>query len=80
MTPGNRGQEAAGPQFGNQQVDVPHLGGQGARAVAVAVAEPVLTALMAVGTQNGGNLQLNQLLQTVPGQLGDQLPGAAAIQ
>jgi hypothetical protein len=35
---------------------------------------------MAVGTQNGGNLQLDQLLQTVPGQLGDQLPGFAAIQ
>ena len=47
--------------------------------LSVAIAEPFLTALMAVGIQYGGNLQLTQLLQTMPGQLGDQLPGAAAI-
>jgi hypothetical protein len=35
---------------------------------------------MAVGTQNGGNLQLDQLLQAVAGQLRDQLAGTAAIQ
>jgi hypothetical protein len=35
---------------------------------------------MAVGTQKGGDLKLDQLLQAVAGQLGDQLPGAAAIQ
>lgn len=50
--------------LGDQQVDVAHLGGEAARPVAVAVAEPLLTALMAVGTQNSGNLQLDQLLQT----------------
>jgi hypothetical protein len=35
---------------------------------------------MAVSTQNGGNLQLDQLLQTVACQLRDQLTGAAAIE
>ena len=59
----DRGKEAAGPQFGDQQVDVPHLGGEAARPVAVAVAEPFLPALMAVGTQHRGDLQFNELLQ-----------------
>jgi hypothetical protein len=35
---------------------------------------------MAVSTQKGGELQLDQLLQAVAGKLWDQLPGAAAIQ
>ena len=35
---------------------------------------------MAIGTENGGDLQLDQLLQAVAGQLGDQLPSCAAIQ
>jgi hypothetical protein len=35
---------------------------------------------MAVGTQNGSDLQLDQLLQAVACQLGDQFPGAAAIE
>jgi hypothetical protein len=35
---------------------------------------------MAIGTDRSGDLQLNQLLQAVAGQLGDQLPGAAAIE
>jgi hypothetical protein len=35
---------------------------------------------MAVGTDHGGGLQLDQLLQPVAGQLGDQLAGAAAIE
>jgi hypothetical protein len=48
--------------------------------VAVAVAEPLLAALMAVSTEHGSDLQLDQLLQAMAGQLGDQLPGAAAIE
>ena len=76
----DRGQEAAGSQFGDQQLQIPHLGGQGAGPVAVAVAGPLLGALMAIGTDHGGGLQLDQLLQPVAGQLRDQLPGAAAIE
>ena len=76
----DRGQEAPLAEFGDQQVDVTHLGGQAAGPVAVAVAEPFLAALMAVGTQKGSDLQLDQLLQAVARQLGDQLPGFAAIQ
>jgi hypothetical protein len=76
----DRGKEAAGAEFGDQQLQIPHLGGQGARPVAVAVAEALLGAFMAVGTQKGGKLELNQLLQAMAGQLRDQFPGAAAIQ
>jgi hypothetical protein len=35
---------------------------------------------MAIGTQYGGDLQLDQLLQAVTHQFRDQLPGGAAIQ
>jgi hypothetical protein len=35
---------------------------------------------MAVGTQKGSDLQLDQPLKAIAGQLGDQLPGAAAIK
>ncbi len=76
----NRGQKAPGAQFGDQQVDVARLGGQAAGPVAVAVAKPLLGALVAVGTQHGGDLQLDQPLQAIAGQLGDQLTGGAAIQ
>ena len=75
----DRGKEAAGQQFRDQQVDVPQLGGEAARPVAVALAEPFFTALMAVGPQHRGDLQLKVLLQAVAGQLGDELPGVAAI-
>ncbi len=75
-----RGQEAACPQLGDQQIDVAHLGGQAAVPVAVAVAVPLLGALVPVGTDHSGDLQLNELLQAVTRQLGDQFPGSAAIQ
>jgi hypothetical protein len=67
-------------EFGDQQIDVAHLGGQAAGPVAVAVAEPLLAALMAISAEHGRGLQLDQLLQTASHQLGDQLPGGAAIQ
>ena len=35
---------------------------------------------MAIGTEYGSDLQLDQLLQIVAHQIGNQLPGAAAIQ
>jgi hypothetical protein len=59
---------------------IPYPGGQRAGAIAVAEAEALLSALMAVSTEHGGNLQLDQLLQAMAGQLGDQLPSTAAIE
>jgi hypothetical protein len=56
------------------------LGGQAAVPVTVAVAVPLLGALVPVGTDHSGDLQLNELLQAVTRQLGDQFPGSAAIQ
>jgi hypothetical protein len=76
----DRGEKASGPQLGDLQREIPHLGGQGAGPVTVAVAESLLAALMAVGTQKGSDLQLDQLLQAVAGQFRDQFTGAAAIQ
>jgi hypothetical protein len=35
---------------------------------------------MALNTEHGGNLQLDQLLQAVAHQLRDQLPSCAAIR
>jgi len=63
-----------------RRLQIPHLGGEASGPVAVAIAEPLLGALMAVRTEHGGDLQLDQLLQAVAGQLGDQLPGGAAIE
>ena len=61
-------------------VDVAHLGGQAAGSVTVAVAEPLLTALVALCADHGSDLELDQLLQTAPHQLGDQLSGGASVQ
>jgi hypothetical protein len=76
----DRGQEAARAEFRDPQIDVAHLGGEDARPVAVAVTKPILTAFMAIGTEHGGDLQLDQLLQAMAHQFRDQFPGAAAIQ
>ena len=35
---------------------------------------------MAISAEYGGNLQLDQLLQAMAHQLGDQFPGGAAIE
>jgi hypothetical protein len=35
---------------------------------------------MTIGTEHGGDLQLDQLLQAVACQLGDQLPGGTSIE
>ena len=67
-------------RLGDLQRQIPHLGGQGARPVAVAVAQPFLGPLMAVRTKEGGNLQLDQLLQAMACQLRDQLSGTTAIE
>ncbi len=56
------------------------LGYQGAGSVTIAVAEPLLRALMPIGTEHVGDLQLDQLLQSVACQLGYQLPSDAVIE
>ena len=54
--------------------------GERADPIAVEEPEPLLSAFMAVSPQNGGNIQLDQLLQAACCQLGDQLTGRAAIE
>ncbi len=76
----DRGQVAARAQLGDHQVDVADLGGQAPRPVAIAVAEPIVTALVALGAEHGSNLQLDQLLQAVAHDLRDELLGRAAIE
>ncbi len=76
----DRGQEAAGSQFGDLQREITHMGGEGAGAVAVAIPQALVGALMAVGTQKCSELQLDQLLKAIAGELWDQLTGAAAIE
>jgi hypothetical protein len=44
------------------------------------VAEALLGALMTVSTEERSNLQLDQLLQPMAGEFGDQFTGAAAIE
>ncbi len=76
----DRGQDAAGAQFGDLQRQAPHLGGEGAGPIAAAVAEPLLDAFVPVGAEKGGELQLDQLWQSLAGLLRDPFTGAAAIE
>jgi hypothetical protein len=76
----DRREEAPRAEFGDREGDVAHLGGEQARPAAVAVATALLGALMAIGAEYGGDLQLDQLLQAMACQLRDQLPGRAAIE
>jgi len=76
----DQGQVAAAAQLWDLEIDVVHLGGEHARPVAVAVTKPILTALVAIGTEHGGNLQFDQLLQAVADLLRDELPSSAAIE
>jgi hypothetical protein len=55
------------------------LGGQAALPVTVAVALPLLGALVSVGTDHSVALQRNELLQAVARQHEDQLTGSAAL-
>jgi hypothetical protein len=61
-------------------ITIPYPGGQRAGPIAVEEAEPLLRAPMALGTEHGGEIQLDQLLQAACGQLGDQVIGRAAIE
>ena len=54
--------------------------GQRAGPIAISEAEALLHTLMAISTEEGGNLQLDQLLQVVACQLGHPLHGRAAIE
>lgn len=63
-------------QLGDRKRDVAHLVGEQAGSTAVAVA----TALVSALAQHGGDFQLDQLLQAVAGQVGNQLPGRAVIK
>ena len=44
------------------------------------MAKPILAALVALSTEHGSDLQLNQLLQAMAHQFRDQLSGSAAIE
>ncbi len=61
-------------------VTITTRGGQRAGPVAVAEIEALLGSLMALGTDHGSVLQLDQLLQAVACQLRYQLPCRAAIE
>jgi hypothetical protein len=73
-------EEAAGAEFGDREWDVAHLGGEQAVAAAVAVAEPLVGALVALSAEHGSDHQLDQLLQAVAHDLRDQLTGTDAIE
>ena len=76
----DRGQVTARAQFGDHQVDVADRGGQAPRPVAIALAVPIVTALVALGAGHGSNLQLDQLLQAVAHDLRDQFASRTAIE
>ena len=61
-------------------ITMPYPGGQRAGPIAVEEAEALLGSLMALGTDHGSVLQLDQLLQAVACQLRYQLPCRAAIE
>ena len=61
-------------------VTITTRGGQRAGPVAVAEIEALLGSLMALGTDHGSVLQLDQLHRAVVCQLGHQLHGRAAIE
>jgi hypothetical protein len=55
-------------------MSVAHLGGEQARPAAVALVEPFDGALVPIGTEHSGALQLDQLLQAVASQPGISSP------
>jgi hypothetical protein len=61
-------------------ITMPYPGGHREGAVVVKEADALLGSLMAMGTDRGSVLQLDQLLQAVACQLEYQLHGRAAIE
>ena len=76
----DRGHGAAAPEFGDHQVDVTHLGGQAAWAVAIAGSRDGPHCAGGLRHRARRQLQLDQLLQAVAYDLRDQLPCCAAIE
>jgi hypothetical protein len=74
------GEEAALPQFGDGQGQVPHLGREQASAVAVAVGGALIGAtLVELGAGECRNLRLKQLLQAATHDLRDQGASGGAL-
>jgi hypothetical protein len=59
---------------------IPYPGGQRAGPIIREEAESLLSAFIALSTEEGSDLQLNQLLQAMAGQFEDQLTSTAAIE
>jgi hypothetical protein len=55
----DRREKAPRPQFGDAQIYVAGLGGEQAGPVAIALAEAVIAALLALSAEHGGHLQLD---------------------
>ncbi len=75
-----RGEEAARAEAWDAQLDVAGRCGQQAITAAVAVAPPLGGALMAIGSKGSSGLGLDQGLQALAHQFGDQLTGGAAAK
>jgi hypothetical protein len=65
-------------KFEDQKQDVAYLVGAQMGAPVIPVSGAILAALISIGTQCGGALQFDQLLQAQAGELGNQLSSAAA--
>ncbi len=68
-----RREEAAGAECGNRQVDIVHLSSEQGSSAAIAVATGLFSPFVSLGTEPSGVLQLDQLMQTMGGQLGDKV-------
>ena len=76
----NAGEERALPQLRDPQLDVAGLGRQQLRAGAVAFGHSVLAAFVAVGADNPGGFELDQLLQHGADRLADHVNAVAGAE
>ncbi len=74
------GEEAAGADLGDRQVEIPGLRGQRLSTVAVAQVGPGLGVLTGLGPDERGGFGLDQLLQDPLGQDPDQLDSVRRTQ
>ena len=75
-----RGEEAARAEAWDAQLDVTGRSSQQAITVAVAVAPALVSALVTISTKGNSGLGLDQGLQPLAHQFGDQLAGGAAAK
>ena len=75
-----RGEEAPRPEAWDAQLDIASWCGQQAFTAAVAVSAPLSGALVTIGTKGGSGSGLDQGLQALAHQFGDQLAGGAAAK